>query len=609
PSVLAVFKEKKDDLSDAWLMLAYTGDETRRLSREGAQIAEKKEELQTSLRSLEDKLKEYISDRYKQVVSILRRDLTVGKPCPVCRKIVGGDGVEDESAHDHTSEADKELNARLLEMEEQIRQTEETLSDLETKRIKQEGDLAGAKRDEEKAETAKEKTVADLNELLAAWDIQLAGDCDDTELSAVQKQLEQRDAKYQQANDAYTEADRKYRDLAGKLEAVDLKQAEITCIEAKQVAELALDDLRKIRDQRIELFGETPVKEAEKRFDAELLAKEADSKQKAEKLSTVREAIRSAESAGEQCAIRIGETIEKIKACEAAFSEALVRNGFADETEFLSCIVEPAQLQTLETEVRDYEKKKTAAETSLKDAKENLTKLQETPRTEESAESLQQNLQQLQAKMQDNNQRIGALEEILKNDDQNRIKRAEAEKRLEDVGKEDRIFARISEMLGKNDGSDFEVFVQSIAMKSLLAKANQYLSGIIPKYELVQKSGSIDFEVHETAGDGNVSVRQVSNFSGGERFIISLCLALAMSEFAGRNGDVECIFLDEGFGTLSGQPLLDAIDALKRLSSTGKMLGIITHIETVIQAFMPIEAVRKGDRSTLSGPGVTFTPA
>jgi len=84
-------------------------------------------------------------------------------------------------------------------------------------------------------------------------------------------------------------------------------------------------------------------------------------------------------------------------------------------------------------------------------------------------------------------------------------------------------------------------------------------------------------------------------------------LALAMAEFAGQNGDVECIFLDEGFGTLSGDPLIDAINALKKLSNTGKMLGIITHIEAVIQSFNQIEAVKVGEKSMLKGLGVTYT--
>ena len=133
-----------------------------------------------------------------------------------------------------------------------------------------------------------------------------------------------------------------------------------------------------------------------------------------------------------------------------------------------------------------------------------------------------------------------------------------------------------------------------------------HINDIIPNYHLRQNSeNAVDFHIDATMDDGTVVKRETYNFSGGEKFIISLSLALAMSEFAGKNGDVECIFLDEGFGTLSGEPLQQAINALNKLGSTGKMLGVITHIDEVIKAFNQIEAVKKGGKSTLIGPGVS----
>ena len=69
---------------------------------------------------------------------------------------------------------------------------------------------------------------------------------------------------------------------------------------------------------------------------------------------------------------------------------------------------------------------------------------------------------------------------------------------------------------------------------------------------------------------------------------------------------MESIFLDEGFGTLSGEPLMQAISALKKLGATGKTLGIITHIDAVIKEFNNVEAVKVGKKSTLRGPGITY---
>ena len=113
--------------------------------------------------------------------------------------------------------------------------------------------------------------------------------------------------------------------------------------------------------------------------------------------------------------------------------------------------------------------------------------------------------------------------------------------------------------------------------------------------------------VHDINYPDSKEDRPVSNMSGGEKFIISLSLALGIAELASQNIRVDSLFLDEGFGTLSGDPLTEAINALKRLQNSGKMLGIITHVDAVINEFpQKIEAVKKaGGVSELRGSGIT----
>ncbi len=78
-----------------------------------------------------------------------------------------------------------------------------------------------------------------------------------------------------------------------------------------------------------------------------------------------------------------------------------------------------------------------------------------------------------------------------------------------------------------------------------------------------------------------------------------------MAEFTGKNG-IEALFLDEGFGTLSGDPLRNSITSLKRLGNTGKLLGIITHVNGVIEEFdLRLAASKSGKVSKLTGPGVS----
>jgi DNA repair protein SbcC/Rad50 len=92
-----------------------------------------------------------------------------------------------------------------------------------------------------------------------------------------------------------------------------------------------------------------------------------------------------------------------------------------------------------------------------------------------------------------------------------------------------------------------------------------------------------DFEVQDHwNGDEE---RSASTLSGGEAFLASLSLALALAqgiiELSGDRGAValECLFLDEGFSTLDSETLGKVADALPLLQKSGRMIGVITHVQ------------------------------
>ena len=67
--------------------------------------------------------------------------------------------------------------------------------------------------------------------------------------------------------------------------------------------------------------------------------------------------------------------------------------------------------------------------------------------------------------------------------------------------------------------------------------------------------------------------------SGGESFLVSLALALALSDLVSHKTSIDSLFLDEGFGTLDADTLEIALTALDSLNASGKMIGIISHVE------------------------------
>ena len=69
--------------------------------------------------------------------------------------------------------------------------------------------------------------------------------------------------------------------------------------------------------------------------------------------------------------------------------------------------------------------------------------------------------------------------------------------------------------------------------------------------------------------------------SGGESFLVSLSLALALSELSSGRKRLESLFLDEGFGTLDSETLDAALNALESLRLSGRTIGVISHIEAL----------------------------
>jgi exonuclease SbcC len=88
--------------------------------------------------------------------------------------------------------------------------------------------------------------------------------------------------------------------------------------------------------------------------------------------------------------------------------------------------------------------------------------------------------------------------------------------------------------------------------------------------------------------------RDTKTLSGGETFLASLALALALVELAGRGGGrLEALFLDEGFGSLDANVLGDALDVLSRQAEGGRLVAVISHLRAVAENIEHVLLVTK----------------
>jgi exonuclease SbcC len=100
-------------------------------------------------------------------------------------------------------------------------------------------------------------------------------------------------------------------------------------------------------------------------------------------------------------------------------------------------------------------------------------------------------------------------------------------------------------------------------------------------------------------------IRSTKNLSGGEGFIVSLALALGLSQMASTNVRLDSSFLDEGFGSLDEEALETALDTLAELRQEGKLIGVISHVPALKERILTQIQVspQSGGRSKISGPG------
>lgn len=136
---------------------------------------------------------------------------------------------------------------------------------------------------------------------------------------------------------------------------------------------------------------------------------------------------------------------------------------------------------------------------------------------------------------------------------------------------------RLNSHLGDATGAKFRKIAQSYVLANLIRAANVYMKTLSDRYTLAVEPGEFVIMVEDST-QGYVH-RAVSTISGGESFLVSLSLALALSDI-GHMLAVDILFIDEGFGTLSGDPLMKAIGTLKSLHlKSGRKVGIISHVE------------------------------
>lgn len=277
---------------------------------------------------------------------------------------------------------------------------------------------------------------------------------------------------------------------------------------------------------------------------------------------------------------------------EKTLRSALDASSFGDEDDLLDARLEPEELADLQERLQALDRDLERARRDHRLAMEALrahreaarpgTGLGEAPGAHElddlAAElsSARSQHRELRLRLDQERERLGGLRQQLASDEAARRDRREKSRELAELEETCRRAARLNEVIGQKDGGKFRRFAQRLNLDQLLALANRQLRRLSPRYGLAQVVDSLDLEVidHELADER----RPASTLSGGETFLVSLALALALADL--HRGDLRLgtLFLDEGFATLDDQSLDTALSVLEQLQSEqGTQILLISH--------------------------------
>lgn len=199
------------------------------------------------------------------------------------------------------------------------------------------------------------------------------------------------------------------------------------------------------------------------------------------------------------------------------------------------------------------------------------------------------------------NREIGALEEQRQQDDRKRQVQQEREAELVSLRAEADRWERMNQLIGSADGKKFRSSAQAITLQQLILTGNDHLANISPRYrmEYERPAAGMPERLEMVIIDQyqNDNRRTMATLSGGESFLVSLALALGLSDLASGRQLMQSLFIDEGFGTLDGKTLDQAMRTLEQLRAQGKTIGLISHVPQLqerIQCQLKLRRVAEG---------------
>jgi exonuclease SbcC len=289
---------------------------------------------------------------------------------------------------------------------------------------------------------------------------------------------------------------------------------------------------------------------------------------------------------------------------EREFLPRLAAAGFDDEAALSQAALPEDQMHSLSAELAAHDQQSAALAAEEQRLVEALAGRVADPVR---AEALAQQAQELQRQERKIASELGALSQKIRNLEEAIARKRKLQEEESGLRREQERAGRLAHNLR---GDEFQSFVLDEAFRFLAEDGSRQLHRLSSeRYTFDVRDREFYVLDHWNAAEA----RTVRTLSGGETFLASLALSVALAErihdlSTTTTGDrmLESLFLDEGFGTLDPDSLDIVVSALEELRTTGRMVGVISHVQELtarLPARVVIEKMAGGSVISQEGGG------
>lgn len=322
--------------------------------------------------------------------------------------------------------------------------------------------------------------------------------------------------------------------------------------------------------------------------------------------TNLNEALAHLKGTVENITANVKNATEKLTSERNVFLEMLENEQFESYTDYHEAKKSSNEIELLHQKIRSHHEELRSVRDRITDYETNL-KGKQSPKLE----VLTQNLHVVEQRLKELEEQHSRIYWNIKKNEDVQIQVNKINDEIKQLENQYNTIGHLADITkGQNElRISFERFVLGSFLDDILRAANIRL--------LKMTSGRFELIRNESRSKGNVQSglellvfdqytgqeRHVKTLSGGESFKAALSLALGLSDVVQENAggvSLETMFIDEGFGTLDPESLDNAIEALMDIQSSGRLVGIISHVPELkerIDARLEVSASHEGSKA------------